>query len=241
VGKLDFEVFPMLAHNFRNRQAKPCCSLITNCAAIFGITVSLVAFTLCSGCAAPLAANSGSSAAESAAAKGAGGAVSNTVSSPSIFDITARSTKIAFLSPAALLSDNSDIASQIVREQCRFDTPDPVFFVPDQSKQLGWTFAGRLDGKPYFQAAEYRSIFTLGLKSGPLQVNTWPLQLTSLADMPDLFLEQRLAAVGSAELNPSDQRELLQEYMQQEHRIQHVVTPLMNSYSHQSECQNAAH
>jgi hypothetical protein len=162
------------------------------------------------------------------------------VRNPSIFDITARSTKVAFLSPAALLSNNSAIQSEVVREQCRFDTPDPIFFVSDESKQVGWTFAGRIDNKPYFQAAEYRSLFTLGLKSGPLQVNTWPLQLTSLADMPHLFLEQRLDALGRAQLNPSDQRELVQEYMQQEHRIQYVVTYLMNSYNPQSECQPAS-
>jgi len=55
--------------------------------------------------------------------------------------------------------------------------------------------------------------------------------------MPHLFLEQRLDAVGRAELNPADQRELAEEYMQQEHRIQNVVMALMNSYNNQSECQ----
>jgi hypothetical protein len=208
---------------------------------IFGsflaITSAAMALALCTGCAAPLAASGGSaSATETAARGGAGGAVSGTVRNPSIFDITARSTKIAFLSPAALLSNNPSITGHIIGEQCRFDTPDPLFFVPDEDKQIGWTLAGRLDDKPYFQTAEYRSILTLGLKSGPLQVNTWPLQLASLADMPHLFLDQRLEAVGRAELNPSDQRELVQEYMQQEHRIQNVVMNLMNSYNRQGEC-----
>jgi hypothetical protein len=230
----------MFAQNTGYFQTKLRSLFFANCAALLGIVVSITAFVLCSGCAAPLGASSGSSAAETAAAKGAGGTVSSIVGNPSIFDITARSTKIAFLSPAALLSNNSSIASQVVREQCRFDTPDPVFFVPDESKQLNWTFAGRLDKKPYFQAAEYRSLFTLGLMSGPLQVNTWPLQLTSLADMPHLFLEQRLDAVGRAQLNPMDRRELVEEYMQQEHRIQNVVMGLMNSYNQQTECHTAA-
>ncbi len=202
--------------------------------------IGIAVLALCS-CAAPLAGSAGSaSAADEAAKHGAGGAVSGTVRNPSIFDVTARSTKIAFLSPAALLSDNPSIRSEIVREQCRFDTPDPVFFTPDESRQVSWAFAGRLDDQPYFQAAEYRSIFTLGLKSGPLQVNTWPLQLTSLADMPHLFLEQRLDAVGRAQLNSSDQRELVQEYLQQDHRIQHVVMYLIDSYNSQAQCQTQA-
>jgi hypothetical protein len=209
-------------------------------AALLRIMISVAALALCTSCAAPWAASGGSSATQSAARGRASGAVSSSVRSPSIFDITARSTKIAFLSPAALLSNNSSIAGQIVREQCRFDTPDPVFFVPDKSKQIDWDFTGRLDNQPYFQAAEYRSIFTLGLKSGPVQVNIWPLQLTSLADMPHLFLEQRLDAVGRAELNPGDQRALVEEYIQQEHRIQNVVMALMNSYNRQTECQAGA-
>jgi hypothetical protein len=201
---------------------------------IVSTLVAVFAVVLCTGCAAPLAAGSGS-AGTSAARGGTGGAVSGSVRNPSIFDVTARSTKVAFLASAAFLSNNPSIASQVTTEQCRFKTPDPVFFVPDESKQIDWTFSGRLDDQPYFEAAEYRSILTLGLKSGPLQVNTWPVQLISLADMPHLFLEQRLDAVGRAELNPNDQRELVQEYLQQERRIQDVVLNLMNSYN-QSQC-----
>jgi hypothetical protein len=209
--------------------------------ALLHIAITFAAVGLCAGCAGPLAASGGSaSTINSAAEAGASGTVSDSVSNPSLFDITVRSIKVAYLSPAALLSDNPTIANEIVREQCRFETPDPMFFVPDESKQTNWAFVGRLDQKPYFEAAEYRSILTLGLKSGTLQVNTWPLQLSSLADMPHLFLEQRLYAVGKAELNPADQRELVQEYMRQERRINNVVLGLMNSYNYQSECQTAA-
>jgi hypothetical protein len=203
-------------------------------------TISACAVAVFSSCAAaPLSAGGSASAADTAARGGTGGAVSGSVRNPSIFSVTARSTKIAFLSPAALLSNNSSVASAIAYEQCRFDTPDPLFLVPDEGKQINWTFTGRLDEKPYFQAAEYRSIFTLGMKSGPLQLNTWPLQLTSLADLPDMFLEQRLNAIGRAQLNPSDQRELVQEYMQQQRRIQNWVIALMNAYTPES-CRTAA-
>jgi len=200
---------------------------------VFLLTINAAALILFSSCAAaPLSAGGGSASASDIAARGGtSGAVSGSVRNPSIFDTTARSTQIAFLSPAALLSNNSSVAAAIAHEQCRFDTSDPLFFVPDEGKQINWTFTGRLDEKPYFQAAEYRSIFTLGLKSGPLQINTWPLQLTSLADMPHMFLEQRLDAIGRAQLNPSDQRELVQEYMQQERRIQNWVIALMNAYN----------
>jgi hypothetical protein len=225
----------MVPENRDNPRTKPRRFAIAN--SLLTAAISIVAVALCSGCAAPLAASGGSASATDAAARGgASGAISSSVSNPSIFDITARSTKIAFLSPAALLSNNSSISSEVVREQCRFDTPDPLFFVPDESKQVNWALAGRLDNQPYFQTAEYRSILTLGLKSGPLQVNTWPLQLSSLADMPHLFLEQRIEAVGRAQLNPGDQRELTEEYMRQEHHIQRAVMALMNSYN-RSSCQ----
>jgi hypothetical protein len=180
-------------------------------------TISIAVLALCSGCASLIASGGGSSGVSSHVP---GGAVSTAVSNPSIFDITARSTKIAFISPAAFLTSNSAIADEVVREQCRFKTPDPLFFVPDESKQINWTLVGRLGEDPYFQALEYRSIFTLGLKSGDVQLNTWPLQIASLADMPHLFLEHRLETLGEADLGPGNNRELTQEYFQQERRIE---------------------
>lgn len=210
--------------------------------------ISIAVLALCSGCAALFASGGDGSGVSGHVPSGA---VSSAVSNPSIFDITTRSTKIAFLSPAAFLTSNSAIAAEVVREQCRFQTPDPLFFVPDESKQINWTLVGRLGDDPYFQALEYRSIFTLGLVSGDVQLNTWPLQLASLADMPHLFLEQRLDTLGETDLGPGDNRELTQEYLQrergidreltqeylrQEHRIENVVMGLMNSYNPETEC-----
>jgi hypothetical protein len=154
-----------------------------------------------------------------------------------MFDYTSRSTKIAFMSPAALLNQNPFLeANVIVREQCRFRTPDPLFFVPNEGSNPNWVFAGRLDQNNYFQALEYRSLFTLGLTKGTTQVNSWPIELVSLADMPHVFLEQRLELTAKSKLPPDDAREMVETYMQQAQQIEQVVARLEKSYNPHTEC-----
>ncbi|MBF6569857.1 MAG: hypothetical protein IVW54_13385 [Candidatus Binataceae bacterium] len=159
------------------------------------------------------------------------------ISKPSMFDYTSRSTKIAFISPAALLNQNRFLeADVIVREQCRFRTPDPLFFVPDEERSPQWVFAGRLDRYGDFQALEYRSMLTLGLAKGTTQLNSWPVELVSLADMPQVFLEQRLELTAKSKLPPDDAKEMVENYMRQAQQIEEVVARLEKSYNPQIEC-----
>ena len=95
------------------------------------IPVVIAMLALCSGCAAPLL----SSAAGTSASAAESGATSGIVQNPSFFDYQARSTKLNFLSPAALLADNPSEYSIIIGAQCYFHTPDPIFLVPDQTRQ----------------------------------------------------------------------------------------------------------
>jgi hypothetical protein len=83
---------------------------------------------------------------------------------------------------------------------------------------------------------EYRSILTLGLTDGNSQLNTWPLELVSLADMPQVFLNERLGLPAQAKLSKDDQKELLQSYFQQSRQIQQVVTRLEAGYDPAAEC-----
>jgi hypothetical protein len=153
-----------------------------------------------------------------------------------MFDFTTHSTEVAFISPAALLTEHSRIEDSVRHAQCYFKTPDPVFFVPDEDKQTNWTFAGRLDSDRYLEALEYRSLLTLGLLDGNIQLNTWPVELVSLADMPQTYLEHRLPLIAEAKLSPNDSQELVQGYLADSQRIQSVVSRLEATYNPDLQC-----
>jgi hypothetical protein len=189
------------------------------------IIISIGAITICCGCAA-LAAPSLSSAGSSASSTVA----SNVISNPSDFDYVGRSTRLTFLSPAALLAHNSWTEGEIIGEQCYFKTPDPLFLVPAEN-QSSWSFAGRLDSGNHFQALEYRSLLSLGLAGGNVQLNSWPVQLVSLADMPSLYLSERMALLNKAKLPADDLHKLAQDYIRRSTEIGNVVRRLENDYS----------
>jgi hypothetical protein len=188
------------------------------------ITSVLATVFLCSGCAAlaSTAANSGTTVTSTA--------TTDMISSPSSADYTADSTKIEFLAPAALLAENSWLEGGVIGAQCYFKTADPLFFVPADD-QSTWRFAGRLNAENQFQALEYRNILTLGLGSGDVQLNSWPVQLVSLSDMPVVYLRQRMALLKDNKLPASDQQELAQEYVRQSSTISKVVTRLESDYN----------
>jgi len=183
------------------------------------------AVCLCCGCAALLA-SSGS--APSAATATESGAASGAISNPSMFDYTAGSTKVEFLSPAAFLPDNQWIEARVVHAQCYFKTPDPVFFAPNWNATR-WTYAGRLN-KQGFQSLEYKSVLTLGLGDDNVQLNTWPLQLVSLSDMPEAFLQQRLPLLAQAKLDAADQKEMAEDDFRKAQQIRDVVDRLQRQY-----------
>ena len=179
-----------------------------------------------SGCAALAAPTVASSAASSAAST----AGSDAVSDPSMFDYSIRSTEVAYMSPAALLTDHSGIENSIRHEQCYFKTPDPMFFVPEEGTNPTWTLTGKLDPDRHFHSAEYRSVLTLGLGEGTEQLNTWPVELVSLADMAQVFLDQRLPTLAQAKLPETDEHVLDQQYMEQSQYIQGVVARLEQTF-----------
>jgi hypothetical protein len=188
-----------------------------------------------SGCAAPFLAGAGTSSSSTTSSAASTG-VSDVVTKPSIFDYTARSTRIPFMSPAALIADNPEMEAVIVRAQCKAGTPDPLFMVPDERQQPAWDFAGRLDQRRYFQALEYRSILTLGLVPGTVQLNTWPVELVSLSDMPQVFLEQRLAMFSNVKIPADDLREIVENDLEQQARIQKVVSRLESVFTTSADC-----
>jgi hypothetical protein len=196
----------------------------------FLIAIALLLGT--SGCAALATPGVESNAASSAAST----AGTNAVSSPSMFDYATKSTEVAYMSPAALLTEHSGIEESVRHEQCYFKTPDPMFFVPEEAANPTWTLAGRLDSDRHFHSAEYRSILTLGLVEGSQQTSSWPVELVSLADMPQVFLDQRLPIIGQAKLPADDQHELDQEYLQQARHIQNVVGRLEETFDARAMC-----
>jgi hypothetical protein len=196
------------------------------------VSISVVAVGWCTGCFAPLL-----GAASGATASTAGGSVvSGVVANPSLLDVRARSTQIGFLSPAALLAENPSLEGYIISEQCYFRTPDPLFLVPDEDRQINWMFAGRLNQDHNFNAVEYRNILTLGLMQGAVQLSAWPVQLVALSDMPQVFLQDRLPLLPQAKMSSDDTRELEQTYLRQEQRIENVVARLEESYNPLTSC-----
>jgi hypothetical protein len=157
--------------------------------------------------------------------------------SPSIFSFVGKSdTKVGFMGPAALLSGSWQPQQQIISEQCRFGTADPMFFVPTEVAQKGWAFAGRLNsGENQFQVNEYRNVLTLGL-TGAQQLNTWPVSLVALSDFPRAYLEPRLAMVAGAKLDAADQKRLAQQYIANAARINEAVERLERTYDPRQEC-----
>jgi hypothetical protein len=198
---------------------------------LYGLLAALIVI-LCAGCGAPLlgAASGveGSSAASTAA--------TDMISNPSMFDYTTDSTKIPFLTPAALASGNRLTEGYVVRQQCYFRTADPLFFVPDELQQPSWDFAGRLDATDHFEALEYRNALTLGLTDGKARLNTWPVELVSFSDMTAIFLRQRLAMLPA-----SDQHQLFEDFVERSQRIQQVVTRLEADYDPALACPGPSH
>ena len=197
------------------------------------LLLAIAAPILSYGCAAPLLGGASTSAASNLAASAQ---ATDLIANPSVMDYTADSTKIAFLAPAALTSGNRSTEASVVKEQCYFKTADPLFFVPDEAQQPTWDFVGRLDATNHFEALEYRSILTLGLTHGDVQLNSWPVELIALSDIPEVFLQQRLTLLAQAKLQPSDEHELAQQFIKQSQKLQEVVTGLESQFNPKITC-----
>ena len=140
---------------------------------------------------------------------------------------------VEMIGPAAFLNENRLLDGTVIFEQCSFHTSDPPFLVPaDTSAQKGWMFTGRLnsdDQLQEMQAMEYRSFFGLGWPKQ--QTSTWPLDLTTLSEMPNVYLEQRLEMIDGAKLEKAQQDNLAQSYISNSQKIEEVVSRLEKTYN----------
>jgi hypothetical protein len=180
--------------------------------------------------------NGGSSSSASTAAAPAAG--SATLSVPSITDEVEPSTKLAVFSPAALLDGNSALDATIVNAQCRFRSADPPFLVPTTTANKSWTFTGRINeaakgDNDYLgdaQALEYRSWFGFGWPKQ--QLNSWPLSMVMLSEMPQEYLDERLPLLSDQVLkdNKPQGDVLLHDFIENARQIQTRVQILVSSY-----------
>jgi hypothetical protein len=154
---------------------------------------------------------------------------------PSLFDRVEPSTKVGLIGPAAFLNENGQLDGAVIIAQCSFHTPDPPFFVPaDASARKGWVFDGRLNSEDdlrEMQAMEYRSFFGLGWPKQ--QTGTWPLELTTLSEMPSAYLEQRLEMIATFKLDKAQQDTLARGYISDSRKIEEVVSRLEKTYNPQ--------
>ena len=187
------------------------------------------------GCAALAGLFSGGGGSSSSAAAPAAGAATTSV--PSIFDEVETSTTLAVFSPAALLDGNQWLDATIVGTQCRFHTADPPFLVPTTAANKNWVFNGRFnEGKGTdgtigdAQALEYRSWFGFGWPKQ--QLNTWPVSMATLSEMPKEYLDDRITMLSdhAYQINKTETDELTKEYIANAQKIQAHVSILVSSF-----------
>lgn len=162
-----------------------------------------------------------------------------TVPPASIFDQVEMSSELQLIAPSALLQENGRLDQQIIAEQCKYHTPDPPFFVPTVDAHKGWNFIGRLneqkDGEPReMQAMEYRSFWGFGWPKQ--QLNSWPVSMVTLSQMPRQYLSERLVMINNSKLNQDQADELTKRYIDDSAKIGDAVKRLESTYNPDSEC-----
>src|SRR5579871_2360169 len=161
-----------------------------------------------------------------------------TASVPSFMDELEPSTRLVVFSPAALLNQNMSLERTIQVSQCRFGTADPPFLVPNMNVDKNWTFNGRIEevhskgDEPASsaEALEYRSWFGLG--SPKQQLNTWPVALVSLSQMPEQYLQDRITMLSDhqQQIDKTQVGELTRHYIENSRNIQARVELLVSSF-----------
>ena len=173
-----------------------------------------------------------------AAGTGAGATVA-----PSIVDEMETSTKLAIFAPAALLDSNPRLEQTIIESQCKFHTADPPFLAPTLTANKGWTFNGRVNqgkvedgGEQEAEALEWRSWFGFGWPKQ--QINSWPLSMVTLSDMPRMYLDDRLQMLGqnNYKLNQRQQDALTQQFIADSQKIREVTHRLVSTFNPDTQC-----
>src|SRR5690242_12687222 len=185
-----------------------------------------------------LGGSGGSAGGSPSPAPAAGGAA---IPPPSLFDQVEKSTPVGLMSPAALLDGNPRLEADVVSAQCKFRTADPPFFVPKTDSNKDWSFVGRLNDKMdgdremrEMDAMEYRSFFGFGWSKQ--QLNSWPVDMVTLSEMPKVYLDQRLAMLSKVKLDEGQQKDLAARYIDDSQKIQDTVERLEKTYNPDVEC-----
>jgi len=198
--------------------------------------ISVFSLIALSGCAALAGLIPGGSSGSPTSAVPAAGAATTSV--PSIIDEVETSTKLAMFSPAALLDGSAVLDATRVDSQCRFRSADPPFLVPTTTANKNWTFNGRVnEGKSDHpvgrdaQVLEYRSWFGFGWPKQ--QLNTWPVSMMTLSEMPKEYLDDRLAMLSdhTYQVNKTQTDALTKDYIDDSRKIQERVQILVSSFN----------
>jgi hypothetical protein len=193
-----------------------------------------------SGCALLGLLGGGSSSSGSAPAPGAAAGAA-AIPPPSMFDEVEKSTPVGLMAPAALLDGNPRLEADVIGAQCKFRTADPPFFVPKTDADKGWNFVGRLNDRVdgdheirEMDAMEYRSF--LGFGWPKQQLNSWPVEMATLSEMPKVYLDQRFAMLSKIKLDEAQQKELAAQYIENSQKIEDAVRRLESTYNPEVEC-----
>lgn len=157
----------------------------------------------------------------------------------SMFDEVELSSQFQVIAPSALLEENGWLDQQILAEQCKYATPDPPFMVPTIDAQKGWSFIGRLNEKQdgetqEMQALEYRSFWGFGWPKQ--QLNSWPVSVVTLSQMPREYLAERMEMINNSKLSQDQIDELGRQYIANAGEIDGRVRRLERTYNPETEC-----
>ncbi len=200
------------------------------------LALTLSTLVACSGCAALAGLIPGGSSGSTSPTSVTPAAGAATVSVPSTLDQVEPSTKLAMFSPAALLDGSTSLDRIIVQSQCDFRTADPPFLVPTPAANKSWTFTGRVekskaaDAGLDAQSLEYRSWFGFG--ASKQQLNSWPVSMVTLSEMPKEYLDDRLTMLSdhTYQVNKAQTDALAADYINNAHQIQDRVQILVASF-----------
>ncbi len=169
----------------------------------------------------------------------ASGGAAATAPATSMFDEVELSSQLQVIAPSAFLEETGWLDQQIVAEQCKYATPDPPFMVPTTDAQKGWSFIGRLNEKKdgqtqEMQALEYRSFWGFGWPKQ--QLNSWPVSVVTLSQMPKEYLSERLEMINNSKLSQDQIDQLGKQYIANAGEIDDRVKRLESTYNPDTEC-----
>ena len=145
--------------------------------------------------------------------------------------------KLGYLSISDMLSDNPEnlkSAESYIREkQCFFNKSNPILVFALQS-QLTFDLKGVFTQQGSFKISGIPTPtgeIGGGMSSGTEQKITWPVTLSSLSALPDLYLDARLKTLEVKGLSDENKKNIEAEIISNHKKLRQAIKGYEDSYS----------